>query len=480
MIGRTRQDNGRVVRRLLSSAAAMALALAAVSPGHAQTPVSGRPVPELGDIDTIVVDYMNDNGIEAAVLGIQRNGDIVYLKGFGLLEPNAVPMPENALVRLASVTKVVTASATRDLAAASAALAMTDNAFERGQTGGGVLSVSPFGGKGDARLDDITVEQLLRHRSGWDRDADGIDDLTYKECEIADDYGVSSPPGRTRTMDWILGEPLQFDPGSQYAYSNIGYLAAGMIVEQVSGQPLLTYVRSNILTQNMWVPWHEIRLGATRRSNNLIREPWYRTSSTDWDVFDDCNSVVNRAYGGWHHQARVGQGGMISTAATMLKLADTYHVRAGGLIGTRRSDTDISQNRLHGGSLPGTNTSLYQRTDGINMFVFINNRDGSASAESLRVLVRDWINQGINDGTITWPTTTSDGFWVEPCSSDCYSGYDQGGYHAPIRSMDNADAFLYDGSKVRLTPGTYTLSDGRLDTKMRIDAPLGTAVITAP
>lgn len=441
-------------------------------------PVSGRPTPSMNAFDDYMVNYMDANSIEAALLGIMRDGDILYLKGFGWLDPDAFPavaMPENAMVRLASVTKPVTAAATRHLVASTAGLDMNDDAFDVGQAGGGTLPTTPFNGVGDNRIDDITIEHLLRHQSGWDRDIAG--DLTYRECIIAQDYGVSSPPGRTRTLDWILGEPLEFAPGSGAEYSNIGYLAAGMIVEDRSNVGLLAYVRRNILTSSMWIPWHEIRLGRTFRADGLLREPWYRADSDD-NVFDDCNTTVSEPYGSWDHEARIGQGGMISTTATMLELANRYHVNVGGTIGTDRDDTEILDNGIHGGLLPGSNTSLYQRIDGVNIFVFVN-KSGTNSVTDLRHAehIRREVRDLIVAGGFAWPTGTADGFWVVPCDASCDGIYDQGGYDMPIRSLDNAEWTLGHGSKVRLKPGTFKLTDGTISTRMRIDAPLGTAVI---
>ena len=91
------------------------------------------------------------------------------------------------------------------------------------------------------------MNHLLQHTGGWDRDAPGIDDLTYKERTIASQMGVPSPPGRDLTLNWILGEPLHHDPGTTYAYSNIGYMALGMIVEKYSGKKHIDFLREDVM-----------------------------------------------------------------------------------------------------------------------------------------------------------------------------------------------------------------------------------------
>ena len=42
------------------------------------------------------------------------------------------------------------------------------------------------------------------------------------------------------------GDPLKFEPGSNHAYSNAGYVVLGLIIEAVSGQDYYGYVREHI------------------------------------------------------------------------------------------------------------------------------------------------------------------------------------------------------------------------------------------
>jgi CubicO group peptidase (beta-lactamase class C family) len=78
---------------------------------------------------------------------------------------------------------------------------------------------------------------------------------------------------RPNTVDTKFKEPLQFQPGSRFGYSNSGYVALGAIIEAVTGQNYYDYVREHVfkparMKQTGWyspgqVPtWHT----ATRRS----------------------------------------------------------------------------------------------------------------------------------------------------------------------------------------------------------------------
>jgi CubicO group peptidase (beta-lactamase class C family) len=47
-------------------------------------------------------------------------------------------------------------------------------------------------------------------------------------------------------LDRWAKKPLDFEPGTQYQYSNTGYVAAGLIVEKAAGMPLLQYLRQRV------------------------------------------------------------------------------------------------------------------------------------------------------------------------------------------------------------------------------------------
>ena len=149
------------------------------------------------------------------------------MRGIGFQDSGqTVPLPNDAMFRIASVTKPITAAAIRHLIG-TGALSLSDAIFDVGQSGGGILNSAPFPSLGDRRLDDITVEHLLLHQGGWDRDLLGLD-LTFLELSIASDMGIESPPSRIDPVRWIMGQPLQFAPGTQTVYSNISFLLLGL------------------------------------------------------------------------------------------------------------------------------------------------------------------------------------------------------------------------------------------------------------
>jgi len=362
-------------------------------------PTAGLPDtgPTLERFDSLMLSFMARHGIGAGALGIMRGGEVVYEEGFGWQDAShQTVLPDDALMRLASVTKPLTASAIRKLESRGQ-LALDDHAFNLGQEGGGILELVPFPMPGDPRLEEITVRDLLRHRGGWDRDIAG--DLTYREIQIAGEMGVPSPPGRENTVRYILGRPLEHEPGSVYAYSNIGFLVLGLIVEEVTGTDHLEYIRSEILAP-LGVPATELILGRTFPTDRDPREPWYDSNALSSNVFDPTGALVRAPDGGWHHEARVGQGGLVASTYALLEWLDDYIV-SGDEIGAQRSGTEgAGWRRNHTGSLSGTNTLARQRGDGVNYVVLFNKRPSSSTSYS--TLIRGEIDALLDGGTIRW------------------------------------------------------------------------------
>ena len=355
------------------------------------------PVP-MAELDDLLNEFMTVHGIRAAAVGVMRGGSIVYEKGFGFLDDaETASLPDDAMMRLASVSKPITAAAIRRLIS-DGALGLDDRVFEVGQPEPGILDLAPFPSLGDARLGDVTVEHLLLHEGGWDRDIAG--DLTYREVLVSEEMGVASPPGRERTVRWILGHPLEHAPGSTYAYSNIGFLVLGLIVEHVSGRGYLEYVRDEIFAP-LGVDPTDLIQGRTFPPDRNSREPWYDDDRMVQSVFDPTGPLVRLPDGGWDHEARIAQGGLVSATRPLLAYLDAYYV-SGPNIGAPRSGSEGSTwRRNHTGSLPGTNTLARQRGDGINYVVLLNRRPSSGTSYSS--LLRTEIDALFDSGEVTWP-----------------------------------------------------------------------------
>src|SRR5438477_3066422 len=77
-----------------------------------EIPLSGRADPHYAAFDQIVLTAMREHGATAATLVIRSNGHFVYERGYGWLdEQKSKPAPPDALCRIASLTKPITAAA---------------------------------------------------------------------------------------------------------------------------------------------------------------------------------------------------------------------------------------------------------------------------------------------------------------------------------------------------------------------------------
>jgi CubicO group peptidase (beta-lactamase class C family) len=88
------------------------------------------------------------------------------------------------------------------------------------------------------RAGDISIRQLLSHTSGY-------------EDYAPQDYLIpawTKPTTPTAVVDHWAKLALNFDPGTKWQYSNTNYVLAGMIVEKVSGQKLLSLLQQKIFS----------------------------------------------------------------------------------------------------------------------------------------------------------------------------------------------------------------------------------------
>ncbi len=430
-------------------------------------PVTGVPVPELADFDQAMQDLMAEHELEGGVLAVSKDGCVVYQRGFGWLS-ESYPLPENTLMRLASVEKPLTAAIIRRLIDFGD-ISLTDHVFDLGQPGGGILHIEPWEDLGNDELPDITVEHLLHHEGGWD--ADLIDfDPQFAAIYIAGQMGIPSPPGRENTVRYMLSQPLQHTPGTEHHYCNFGYMLLGLIVEQFEGPPHVDAIREHILTPDMWVPATELIRGRTFRADQSLREPWYICPGCYCsNVYDSGGPSVPCPYGGWDHESFTGHGNLVASAAPLLTFLDNYAV-SGTNIGMPLSTPGGG---WHTGAVDGTSTIAQQRSDGINVVVLFNQRMPSNDPDLARTMATA-ICARIDDPNtpITWPTLCVDGSWVDFDATS--SGF--GGYDDPFHTMDVALAASAPGVKLRVKPGASNWT-GTLSMRMRIDAPFGTVTI---
>ncbi|MEM7124370.1 MAG: serine hydrolase domain-containing protein [Pseudomonadota bacterium] len=181
----------------------------------------------VGTIDSLMVHTIEEFSLVGAVVAIGTAGEVPEIHTYGLANPaTGRVMTAADRFKIASLSKPVTAEAILVLVR-QGRLGLDDRLVE--VLPGTARSV-------DDRVATIELRHLLQHSAGWDRSlsidpffatVDEIDELLNGRNVVIDDCVV--------VADAMLERPLQFDPGSRFAYSNLGYCWLGRVLEDTVG-----------------------------------------------------------------------------------------------------------------------------------------------------------------------------------------------------------------------------------------------------
>jgi CubicO group peptidase (beta-lactamase class C family) len=157
---------------------------------------------------------------------IAENGKIIFQKSYGVKNVATHSLNDsNSIFQIGSVTKQFTAAVILKLQ-------------EEGK-----LSVQDKLSKYFSEFkyaDEITLENLLTHTSGIYNYTNDIDDN--------DSAIVCNPVNKQLLLDIVFKKPLDFKPGTQFAYDNSGYYLLGLIIEKVTGKSYEQNIRDIIFT----------------------------------------------------------------------------------------------------------------------------------------------------------------------------------------------------------------------------------------
>ena len=391
--------------------------------GQAQT---GIPVPQMTQADNLVKAFMNTFAIPGLTIVLAKEGKIVYMRGFGYEDrAKTLPVQPNNLFRIASCSKQITAIAIMKLFQAGK-LSMTSKVFGPG----GILEDAPIISTAnitDARIYNITVEQLLEHTAGWDRTVNCNSNPTapypyyFSGCDpinnpltVSSELGISNPVSENYLSKYLLQKGLNFAPGTKYAYSNIGYLCLGAIIEKLSGKTYENYVKTDILEP---LGIYDMHTGGNLLSDKQEREVEYTsTEGNNLSVYGT-GQQVPWTYGGMNVNAMSAHGGWITTARDFVKLlcaVDGFATKPDFLSAATISEmttppaisnyakgwqVNSSGNWWHTGAIPGTASQVVRSSNGYNWFIIMNNRSNAGNFWS----ALDNLGWNIINATNSWP-----------------------------------------------------------------------------
>lgn len=403
-------------------------------PSARQWTVTGTAVPSLAGFDTAFQQFMQTNAVRAAQFTLSKNGSVLLARAYTWAEPGyRLTQPSDRFL-LASCSKMFCEQAiqtlynagklqppklvvkangkevpvvgdqvtgnisgakgtvsvingnTLTLTSVTGTFTASDNAATMSSSGGtvAVISYTPstavypllgFSHPADPRSDTITVQQLLDHEGGYN---DGTNnqlpaapDPTYNMRNIALALGLNRAVTKLDVARYMYGQPLQYTPGTNNAYSNYGYLLLSAVVEAVAGVPYFTYVQEKVLAP---LGITEVLLSSTEAQQRDPSEAICEDQGLGPDPINITSNLQIPAVYGGDGQIKEVAAACAGLAASATALTQFVHVNLVWGNGPRWPN---SGNWWLGrtGSTPGTSTEAASISSGLDWAYVINTRD---------------------------------------------------------------------------------------------------------
>lgn len=361
--------------------------------------------------------------VPGGAAALVRNEKLIMAEGYGKAdkESGAAAAPET-LFRIASLSKPLTSAAILKLVE-SGLLSLDDKPFL-------ILNdIDPIpGGTVDPRLTGITIRDLLQHSGGWDSAASF--DAMFRSREIAAAWGIATPPDARRIIGYMMKQPLDFTPGTKYAYSNFGYCVLGRVIEKVTGESYETYMM-NVVLPAMGIS--RMRPGRSLQAGRAAGEAVYYDyagAPLATSVFSEAGEPVPWPYGGFALEPMDSHGGWLASAVDLMRFVTAVDGRTARpdflqaatidlmvarpdlpdwqtsdwyyALGWQVRPTGSGANWWHMGSLPGTSTIMVRAANGLAWAALFSTRPANADAFLSELDSEIW--RAVNSVT-EWPTT---------------------------------------------------------------------------
>ncbi len=260
--------------------------------------------------------------LPGGAVAITKDERLVFARGYGIADKESgQPVQPDSLFRIGSISKSITAVAIlklleeRKLDLDAKAFRLLDHLQPAPRT------------KVDPRLDEITLRQLLYHSGGWDQEK-SLDPMGQFR-EAASILKVPFPVNADTMIRYMRGRPLDFDPGTQHAYSNFGYCVLGRVIEKVSGQRYEAYVRDHLLKP---AGITRMRVGHTLREQRFAGEVSYYNApgvSLAPSALSSRAKAVPIQYGGYYLESMDSHGGWVASAIDLARFLAAVDGRDG-------------------------------------------------------------------------------------------------------------------------------------------------------
>ena len=288
-----------------------------------EEPSTPAAVPELPDWDRCITNEISslprmDHAIDSFMqfwslqgmsLAVTRGDSLLYAKGYGKAD-NTTPMTPGTTMRLASVSKLLTAVGIMRLQ-------------EQGRL---FLETPVFGPYGilneyDGCIRDdnyylMTVEHLLRHQAGFSTRGG---DVMFSTLSFMRSHGLETPPSADQLVRLELKRRLEYVPGTWQQYSNFGYLLLSLIIEKASGMPYDQFMQQEVFQpcgcRDFKIAGNYLKDRHPGESQYFMQPDSERVTS-----FDGQHSSVEKCYGGNDVTSLKGAGAWIGSAIELARV----------------------------------------------------------------------------------------------------------------------------------------------------------------
>ena len=187
----------------------------------------------LARIDSTVNASIADGDIPGAVVGVVRNGTLVYEKAFGnkAVYPEVEPMTVETMFDLASVSKCVGTTLSFMQLVEQGQVRLVDPVKYY------FPDFQPWTDPETGEQVDIKVQDLLTHSSGLDAYLPNV-------AAYVQEFGPNSPESLLRYICTRTGR--NFRPGTQQLYSCLNFITLQFILEKVTGERLCDYAKVHV------------------------------------------------------------------------------------------------------------------------------------------------------------------------------------------------------------------------------------------
>jgi len=267
-------------------------------------------IKELAGLDRRIRNYMRKWAFKGVSLAIMRNDSLIYAKGYGWAdEQENIPMEPGHIMRMASVSKLLTAAGIMVLQDMGA-LNIKDTVFGPS----GILKDKEFTNViKDKNYYKITVEHLLRHQGGFYRDP------IFSSRDVKHQMQLDEPPVAEDFYRLVLRRRLRFMPGTWHRYSNLGYMLLSEIIETVSGIPYEDFMKEKVFAP---AGCHDFHIAGNYYKDKRPNEVRYYTHDGEGKYIEDYTDngeMVERCYGGNNIPLLSGAGAWCGSPAEIAR-----------------------------------------------------------------------------------------------------------------------------------------------------------------